>query len=348
MMASAGLRQCSAARALSGRYVVSVWRPPAMWCASRCATPRRRCFCRPWGRSARSCRFMRRSAPSAVARAVEGAAWWSTASASWLNAVTGDFARMHGEGAGQPRPAGRSRRRHAPRADLRHRRRRRQPQPVWRSKAAGEAAVRAALPQAVILRPSIVFGAEDQFFNRFAALAQFSPVMPVISGDSKFQPVYVGDVADAVMAAAGPQATARPTSSAARKSGASANCSPISWPRPAGALPDDVPMGLARLQASILQHLPGKPLTTDQIFCCSATTSSRAGRRALRSWASSPTPIELDRPQLSARVFGPGNGRADQQRRISGPDSDPYKTAKILTVTARICSITRSSRLGLD
>jgi NADH dehydrogenase len=69
------------------------------------------------------------------------------------------------------------------------------------SKAAGEAAVLAAFPTAVILRPSIVFGAEDQFFNRFGAMASISPVMPVIYGATRFQPVYVGDVADAVMAA---------------------------------------------------------------------------------------------------------------------------------------------------
>jgi len=69
-----------------------------------------------------------------------------------------------------------------------------------RTKAEGEAAVRAAFPTATILRPSIVFGPEDQFFNRFGAMAAIAPVMPVIAGATKFQPVYVGDVADAVMA----------------------------------------------------------------------------------------------------------------------------------------------------
>ena len=58
-------------------------------------------------------------------------------------------------------------------------------------------------PSATILRPSVVFGPEDEFFNRFAAMAQLLPVMPVIGGGkTRFQPVYVGDVADAVMAAA--------------------------------------------------------------------------------------------------------------------------------------------------
>lgn len=68
-----------------------------------------------------------------------------------------------------------------------------------RSKAAGEAAVFAAMPQAVVLRPSIVFGPEDDFFNRFAAMARLSPVLPLIGGGgTKFEPVYVGDVAQAV------------------------------------------------------------------------------------------------------------------------------------------------------
>src|SRR6266849_8373676 len=69
-----------------------------------------------------------------------------------------------------------------------------------RSKAAGEQAVRDAFPTATILRPSVVFGREDQFFNRLAAVAMVSPVLPLIGGgETRFQPVYVGDVADAVV-----------------------------------------------------------------------------------------------------------------------------------------------------
>ncbi|PKP87606.1 MAG: complex I NDUFA9 subunit family protein [Alphaproteobacteria bacterium HGW-Alphaproteobacteria-17] len=75
-----------------------------------------------------------------------------------------------------------------------------------RSKGDGEAAVRAAFPGAAILRPSIVFGREDQFINRFAAMMRMSPVIPVIAPATKFQPVYVGDVADAVVAALAPAA----------------------------------------------------------------------------------------------------------------------------------------------
>lgn len=71
-----------------------------------------------------------------------------------------------------------------------------------RSKAEGEAAVIAAFPSAVILRPSIVFGTEDEFFNRFATMARFSPVLPLVSPDTRFQPVYVDDVAAAAAKAA--------------------------------------------------------------------------------------------------------------------------------------------------
>jgi len=68
-----------------------------------------------------------------------------------------------------------------------------------RAKAAGEAAVLAAVPSATIIRPSVVFGPEDQFTNRFAGLARISPMLPLIGGGlTKMQPVYVGDVATAV------------------------------------------------------------------------------------------------------------------------------------------------------
>ena len=66
-----------------------------------------------------------------------------------------------------------------------------------RTKALGEAAVTEHMPQAVILRPSIIFGPEDEFFNRFAAMTKFGPVLPVVGADTRFQPVYVDDVARA-------------------------------------------------------------------------------------------------------------------------------------------------------
>ena len=68
-----------------------------------------------------------------------------------------------------------------------------------RTKGAAEAAVRAAFPGAVVIRPSVIFGADDAFLNKFAAMATFSPALPLIGGGvTKFQPVYVGDVAEAI------------------------------------------------------------------------------------------------------------------------------------------------------
>ena len=78
-----------------------------------------------------------------------------------------------------------------------------------RSKGDGEAAVRGAFADAAILRPSIIFGREDQFINRFAAMIRMAPVVPVIAPNAKFQPVYVGDVADAVVAALGRDAAGK-------------------------------------------------------------------------------------------------------------------------------------------
>jgi NADH dehydrogenase len=77
-----------------------------------------------------------------------------------------------------------------------------------RSKAAGEAAVLAAFPAAVILRPSVIFGFEDQFFNRFAGMARLGPLLPVVGAATRFQPVYVDDVAAA--AALGATGSAAP------------------------------------------------------------------------------------------------------------------------------------------
>ena len=71
-----------------------------------------------------------------------------------------------------------------------------------RTKGEGEAAVRAAFPRATVMRPSVLFGREDNFINRFAGLVRLAPVLPVIRGATKFQPVYAADAARAIAAAA--------------------------------------------------------------------------------------------------------------------------------------------------
>jgi uncharacterized protein YbjT (DUF2867 family) len=183
------------------------------------------------------------------------------------------------------------------------------------SKAKGEAAVREVFSKAVILRPSVVFGPEDAFFNRFAAMAQISPVIPIVSGASKFQPVYVGDVADAVLAG-------------------------VERPDAAGRLfelggPDvmsfrallaymlkvigrerkilDLPLGLARMQAAVLERLPGKLLTTDQIKLLQCDNVVARGALDLASLGIVATPMDLVVPDYLVR-FRPGG-----KTRLQGP-----------------------------
>jgi NADH dehydrogenase len=138
-----------------------------------------------------------------------------------------------------------------------------------RSKAAGEKAVLAAVPSATILRPSIVFGPEDQFTNRFAALARMSPIVPLVGGGmTKLQPVYVGDVATAIADAVDGKA----------RQGATYELGGpevLSFREIVEAILDitdrkrtllSLPFGLARLQAVFQQFAPGAlKLTPDQV-----------------------------------------------------------------------------------
>jgi NADH dehydrogenase len=137
-----------------------------------------------------------------------------------------------------------------------------------RSKAAGEQAVLAAVPGAVIFRPSVVFGPEDQFTNRFAALARVSPVVPLVGADTRLQPVYVGDVATAVAMAVDGCATAGATYELGGPEILTMReiieliLTTIDRRRVLVPLP----FGLASLQASLLQFAPGGlKLTPDQV-----------------------------------------------------------------------------------
>ena len=136
------------------------------------------------------------------------------------------------------------------------------------SKAAGEAAVLAAIPTAVILRPSIIFGPEDQFFNRFAQMARFSPALPLIGGgETKFQPVYVGDVALAAQAALEGRAKAGTTYELGGPEVRSFKSliSYILTLTNRSRLPLPLPFPIAKLLGSVLECLPGKFLTVDQV-----------------------------------------------------------------------------------
>lgn len=134
-----------------------------------------------------------------------------------------------------------------------------------RSKGDGEAAMRAAFRGAAILRPSIVFGREDQFINRFAAMMRVSPVIPVIAPATKFQPVYVGDVADAVVAALAPAAAGQLYELGGPEVLTMAAL--LRWIADAtGRSPlfVDVPDFVASALASGLGWAPGAPITKDQ------------------------------------------------------------------------------------
>ncbi len=138
-----------------------------------------------------------------------------------------------------------------------------------RAKAAGEKAVLSAVPSATILRPSVVFGPEDQFTNRFAALATVSPVLPLIGGGvTKLQPVYVGDVATAVADAV--DGKTRPGATyelggpevLTMREVIELILATIERRRMLASLP----FGLAKLQALVLQFAPGPlKLTPDQV-----------------------------------------------------------------------------------
>jgi uncharacterized protein YbjT (DUF2867 family) len=136
------------------------------------------------------------------------------------------------------------------------------------SKAEGEQRVLAAEPAAVIMRPSIVFGPEDDFFNRFAALARLAPALPLPGGGhTRFQPVFVGDVAAAIAKAVDGDAKAGATYELGgpdvRTFKALMEFTLATIQRRRLLVP--APFALMKLQAAILQFLPKPPLTPDQV-----------------------------------------------------------------------------------
>jgi uncharacterized protein YbjT (DUF2867 family) len=183
--------------------------------------------------------------------------------------------------------------------------------------------VREAFPSVTILRPSLVFGPEDRLFNRFAAMARVLPFMPVICGDTQFQPVYVGDVADAVMAALG-------------RADAAGAVYELGGPRVwqfrellAYILTEtgrrrrlvDIPLGLARLQAFFMEFLPGKPLTRDQLVMLQRNNVVGPDALGLKELGIVPTPLELIVPDYLSR-FQPGGGK----RRVLPEEQIGYRT----------------------
>ncbi|MFC7334614.1 complex I NDUFA9 subunit family protein [Rhodocista pekingensis] len=182
------------------------------------------------------------------------------------------------------------------------------------SKAEGERRVLEAFPEATILRPSIVFGPEDGFFNRFGAMSMVSPFLPLIGGGTtRFQPVYVGDVCDAVM-----QALATPDSMGRtyelggprtytfkelmqlvlKETGRSTRLLEIPW-------------WLATVQAAVLEHLPGKLLTRDQVRLLRTDNVVSGALPGLAELGVQPTtaeviiPTYMDRFRIGGRFSAP-------------------------------------------
>ena len=184
----------------------------------------------------------------------------------------------------------------------------RSPSQYARSKAAGEKAALSAVPAAVIMRPSIVFGPEDDFFNRFAAMARWLPALPLIGdGATRFQPVFVGDVAAAIVAAV--EGRARPSTTyelggpevktfrellqlMLREIGRKRLFMPL-------------PFALARLHAFFLEFLPNPPLTRDQVRLLEqdnvvSKAAEREGR-TLKGLGIAPTSLEAVLPTYLRR-----------------------------------------------
>jgi uncharacterized protein YbjT (DUF2867 family) len=245
-----------------------------------------------------------------VERAVEGADIVVNLVGILAEARRGDFSRVQGEGAGRiarlsaAAGVGALVQLSAIGADAAS------PSAYAKSKAEGEQAVQAAYPAAAILRPSVVFGPEDAFYNRFGALAQLSPFMPVICGDTKLQPVYVGDVADAVIAALMLPAAAPRIYELG---------GPDIWTfrdilvwilhqtgRHRRLI--EVPMGMAKLQASVLEKLPGKLLTNDQLLLLARDNVATPGMPGLADLGVVATPVDLVVPAYINR-YRQGGGK---------------------------------------
>jgi uncharacterized protein YbjT (DUF2867 family) len=173
-----------------------------------------------------------------------------------------------------------------------------------RTKAAGERAVSDAFPTATILRPSVVFGPEDQFFNRFAALAMISPALPLIGGgDTRFQPVYVGDFADAAVACLDDPATAGrsyelggPKIYALREL-IELLLSEIRRKRRF----INLPFGLAGILARLMAVLPNPPLTPDQVELLRSDNIVNPTALGLADLGIAPTAVEAVLPTYLGR-----------------------------------------------
>jgi NADH dehydrogenase len=164
-----------------------------------------------------------------------------------------------------------------------------------RTKAQGEQRVRQAFPRATIFRPSVVFGPEDDFFNRFAWLARLSPALPLIGGGRMaFQPVYVGDIAEAAKRVLNDAGTAGKTYELGGPEAMSfkAVLQLVLKETHRKRLLVPVPFAIARIQAAVLGLLPKPLLTLDQLRLLERDNVVGDGARTLRDLGIVPTAAE--------------------------------------------------------
>ncbi|MEH2612594.1 complex I NDUFA9 subunit family protein [Bradyrhizobium sp. AZCC 1693] len=188
------------------------------------------------------------------------------------------------------------------------------PSAYGRTKAAGEKAVLAAVPSATILRPSLVFGPDDQFTNRFAALARMSPFLPLIGGgETRLQPVYVGDVAAAVADAVDGKAKAGATYELGGPEVLTMReiMEAILAITGRKRMLVSLPWGLAKLQALFLQFAPGAlKLTPDQVTLLQSdnvvSDAARAAGLTLEGLGITPESMGVIAPQYLWRFRAAG------------------------------------------
>jgi len=168
------------------------------------------------------------------------------------------------------------------------------PSRYGRSKGDGEKAVLQAFADAIILRPSIIFGREDQFINRFAAMISMLPIVPMIGGNTRFQPIFVGDVAEvAAEALSHHEVYAGQTF----ELGGPEVISMADLNRRIARLTGrertfvDVPDFAARLMATVLGSLPGAPITADQYKMLQKDNVVAPGATGLDAFGVAPTPL---------------------------------------------------------
>ena len=186
------------------------------------------------------------------------------------------------------------------------------PSKYARSKAAGEAAVHGAFPGATIFRPSVVFGTEDRFFNLFGAMAQISPVLPYFTntvphapggGGSKFQPVYVGDVAEAIVGAVSGEAHAGRTYelSGPKVYDMKEILQIVNRETMRKCQIWGMPYLIAHINAVFLQFLPTPLLTPDQVKLLKLGSVASGRAPGLEAFGITPTPVELIVPTYLKR-----------------------------------------------